>query len=87
MSTHRPAGKTVGPRRDGDMGDDPRSVAPIAHAVREARKARAWNQSELAMRAGVSRPTVARLETGRSVSSTTLEKVAEALELHLVLHK
>lgn len=69
------------------MADNPQTASPVARAVRDARTARGWSQAELATRAGVSRPTVARLEIGRSVSSTTLLKVADALELHLTLHR
>ncbi|MGC0252600.1 helix-turn-helix domain-containing protein [Pseudactinotalea sp. Z1748] len=56
---------------------------PVAQAVREARQRRGWSQLELANRAGVSRPTVARLEAGQQVTMTTLGKVATVLELQI----
>lgn len=53
----------------------------IAEQVRSARGARCWTQSELASCAGLSRPTVARVERGDDVSTSTLTKVTEALGL------
>lgn len=53
--------------------------------VRQARKDRGWSQTELATRADVSRPTIARIESGQHVLMGTLEKVAGALELDLTL--
>ncbi|RRD05197.1 helix-turn-helix domain-containing protein [Arachnia propionica] len=62
-------------------------AAPLSRKVREARKARGWSQTELATHAGVSRLTVTRLEAGKSVSSSTLLKVADSLGLRLALHE
>lgn len=59
--------------------------AGVAERVREARRARGWSQSELATKAGVSRPTVARIEGGQHVLMGTLEKVTEALGLAMDL--
>lgn len=67
------------------MASTPASVACIAHRVRETRRARGWSQAELAVRAGVSRPTVARIEGGQHVLIGTLEKIAKVLELNLTL--
>lgn len=53
--------------------------------IREARTARSWSQSALAERAGVSRPTVARIEAGQYVRMATLEAVAQALGLAVEL--
>lgn len=53
--------------------------------IRAARRAKKWSQLELAERAGVSRPTVARLEGGASVSYATVTKIAGALDLRLAL--
>lgn len=53
----------------------------IAEQVRSARAARRWTQSELAAHAGLSRPTIARVERGADVSTSTLAKVVEALGL------
>jgi transcriptional regulator with XRE-family HTH domain len=54
-------------------------------AVRDARKARGWSQAVLAERSGVSRPTIARLEAGCGVSSRSLLKLAQALDLRVSL--
>ncbi|MDV5998822.1 helix-turn-helix transcriptional regulator [Kocuria rhizophila] len=57
----------------------------IATEVRRARRSREWSQSELADRAGVSRPTIARIEGGQDVSMATLAKVAGTLGLRLAV--
>lgn len=56
-------------------------MGEIAKRVRDARDTRGWSQEELAERAGVSRPTIARIERGDDVSTATLVKVAVALGL------
>lgn len=55
----------------------------VADAVRGARRDRGWTQVVLAERAGVSRPTVARIEGGRLVALLSLAKVAMALGLRV----
>lgn len=60
-------------------------VAELGAAVLAARKQRGWTQSVLAASAGVSRATVARIESGRDVSATSLGRLADALELRLQL--
>lgn len=70
------------------MSDDQASCAPlveIASKIHETRVSLDWTQNELAERAGVSRPTVARIERGQAVSTATLEKVAAALGLRVEL--
>lgn len=57
----------------------------VAEQVRAARQERGWSQRELAEAAGVSRPSVARLEAGEDVSTNTLAKAAGALEMRPVL--
>lgn len=57
----------------------------IGPRIREARDALGWTQKTLAERAGVSRPTIARIERGNDVSTATLSKVADALGLALRL--
>ena len=42
-------------------------------------------RAELAERAGVSRPTIARAETGQDISTATLSKIARALQLTVEL--
>lgn len=53
--------------------------------IRNARKERGWSQTELGGRSGVSRPTIARVESDSDVTTATLAKVAETLGLTLEL--
>lgn len=53
--------------------------------IREARKKREWSQEMLAERAGVSRPTIARVERGDDLSTANLTKIAEVLGLQVLL--
>ncbi|MBD8519120.1 helix-turn-helix transcriptional regulator [Plantibacter sp. CFBP 8804] len=53
----------------------------IAKQVNEARQTAGWSQNELADRAGVSRPSVVRVERGDDVNTATLSKIAEVLGL------
>lgn len=55
----------------------------LGKEIRAARLDREWSQQQLAEAAGVSRPTVARVEGDEDVSTATLEKVAGALGLSL----
>lgn len=57
----------------------------LGDEIRLARLTREWSQQQLAEAAGVSRPTVARMEGGEDVSTATLEKVAAALGLRVKL--
>lgn len=67
------------------MSRRPNPARGVGQDVREARGALGWSQTELAHRANVSRPTIARVETGVNISTGTLEKVATALgkRLHI----
>lgn len=51
----------------------------MGRRIRETRNRRGWSQVELAAAAGVSRPTIARVERGDDVSTVTLTKVTSAL--------
>lgn len=53
--------------------------------IREARKKRGWSQVELGEKAGVSRPTIARVEANNDVTTATIAKIAQALGLKLQL--
>jgi len=53
--------------------------------IREARKKAGWSQVELGERAGVSRPTIARVEANNDVTTATIAKIAQALGLKLEL--
>jgi transcriptional regulator with XRE-family HTH domain len=53
--------------------------------IREARKERGWSQTELGEQSGVSRPTIARVESDNDVTTATLAKIAQALGLTLEL--
>jgi len=61
------------------------TMSEIAAKVHGARVSLDWTQQELAERARVSRPSVARIERGNDVSTATLEKVAAALGLKVEL--
>lgn len=61
------------------MSRKPNPAKGIGKDIREARKSLDWSQHRLASEAGVSRPTIARVETGSNISTGTLEKVAKAL--------
>lgn len=65
------------------MTEKSRASASLAESIREARHQRGWSQETLAEQAGVSRPTIARVEAGNDISTATLAKVAEALGLTL----
>lgn len=65
------------------MSRSPRAAGGFGVGIREARNKQGLTQSELALKAGVSRPTVARVETGTSISIVTLVKVADALGLEV----
>lgn len=65
------------------MSRAPNPARGLGHDIREARRALDWSQTELASRARVSRPTIARVETGLNISTGTLEKVIKALGKHL----
>jgi len=64
----------------------PRTVE-LGNRIREARKAKNWSQHDLANRAGVSRPTIARIESGTNVSTVRLAKITEALGLEIRLEE
>lgn len=53
--------------------------------IREARKKQGWSQAELGEKAGVSRPTIARVEGNNDVTTATIAKIAQALGLKLEL--
>lgn len=61
------------------MSREPNPARGVGRDIRVARRALGWSQTELANRAQVSRPTIARVETGVNISTGTLEKVAKAL--------
>jgi transcriptional regulator with XRE-family HTH domain len=57
----------------------------FGNIIRDARKKQGWSQGELGERAGVSRPTIARIERNSDVTTATIAKVAHALDLKLEL--
>lgn len=60
--------------------------APIEQfggVVKAQRKVKGWSQEQLAQAAGLSRPTVARIESGSAVSTATLAKIANALGIEI----
>lgn len=53
--------------------------------IREARKKHGWSQAELGEKAGLSRPTIARVEANNDVTTATISKLAEVLSLRFEL--
>lgn len=60
-------------------------VATLGATVQQTRRQRGWSQTALATQAGVSRPTIARIESGHDISATSLGRIAAALDLSLRL--
>ena len=54
-------------------------------AVVAARRRLGWSQLELAQRSGMSRPTIARVESGSDVSSDTIKKLASGLGINITI--
>lgn len=67
------------------MSEKLQRTIDLGNRIRKARKDNGWSQTVLAERAGVSRPTIARIEGGTDVSTVRLAKIAEALGLEIVL--
>jgi len=68
------------------MSRQPRPAAGFGEEICHVRNAKGWSQQDLAEHAGVSRPSVARVETGQQgISTDTLQKIAKALDLQIVL--
>lgn len=65
------------------MADPTVSLSSVGDAVRGARHERGWSQTQLGEEAGVSRPTIARIERGDDVSVATLAKVTAAVGLEV----
>lgn len=57
----------------------------LGDVIREARKKQGWSQAELGERAGLSRPTIARIEANNDVTTATIAKIAQVLGLRLEL--
>lgn len=66
-----------------EMPEQRAAMLEIAKQVNKARLASGWSQNELADRAGVSRPSVVRIERGDDVNTATLSKIAQVLGLVL----
>lgn len=56
------------------MSREPNPARGVGRDIRVARRSLGWSQTELINRAQVSRPTIARVETGVNISTGTLEK-------------
>lgn len=76
---------TMIPRECKPVSDRTRTMRELGRSIQAARASRGWSQTVLAQQAGVSRPSVARIEAGEDVSTLTLSKVTEAIELSLDL--
>ncbi|QBS42414.1 multiprotein-bridging factor 1 family protein [Nocardia sp. CS682] len=65
-----------------------RLATEIGNAVRAAREARGWSQSDLAERSGLKQHAVSRLESGDVVPTLkTLLRVSDALDVEIVTVK
>jgi transcriptional regulator with XRE-family HTH domain len=60
-------------------------MTSIVQDVENARKAASLTQEELAQRAGVSRMTVSRIEAGMDPRLSTLQELARAMGMELML--
>ena len=60
-------------------------VTSLHDDLRTQRIALGMSQSKLAEVAGVSRPTIARLERGQDVSLSNLNRISDALGMNLAL--
>ena len=62
-----------------------RHISPLGRNIRRYRHAQGWSQQELADRSGVSRVTIARLESGAATSASIeiAERLADALGISL----
>ena len=67
------------------MSRTPNPARDLGISIREARRDLGWTQHELAKRAKVSRPTIARVETGGNVSTGSLRKILDALGKDLTI--
>lgn len=59
--------------------------AGFGDVIREARKKQGWSQAELGEKSGLSRPTIARIEGNKDVTTATIAKIAQVLGLRLEL--
>ena len=67
------------------MSESGTMMRELGQQIRAARAARGWSQSVLADEAGVSRPSIARIEAGEDVNTSTLVKVSETLGFELAV--
>lgn len=64
------------------------SAPLLGRALRDRRRHLGWTQTELARRAGVSRPWISEVENGKpTVQLDRLLQVVSALDLDLALHQ
>lgn len=78
---------SVGPIRI-RLEEDPERIIvwSIAQRVREARERQGLRQEDLAAKAGIARPNIARLEKGTHMPTlSTLQKVASALSIDMTV--
>ncbi|ROP78856.1 helix-turn-helix protein [Frigoribacterium sp. PhB107] len=57
----------------------------VARRIRAARLSGGWSQVDLADAAGVSRPSIARVEAGGDVNTATLRAICEVLGLEFIV--
>lgn len=61
------------------MSERSAGLQAIAGHIKKASEAACWGRNELPNRAGVSRPSVARIDAGGDVNTATLRKIGEVL--------
>ncbi|MCL2465460.1 MAG: HipA domain-containing protein, partial [Micrococcales bacterium] len=73
------------PARAGEASNSPKAALDndISQQIRQARHDARLTQTDVARSAGLSRPTVARVEAGQDVSVSSIQKIAAALGLTL----
>lgn len=67
------------------MSRPPGEARGFGKTVQAARLERGWSQTQLADQAGVSRPTVSRIELGEEPSMRTARRLMNALDLTVEL--
>ena len=67
------------------MSRPPGEARGFGKTVQTARLERGWSQTQLAEQAGISRPTISRIELGEEPSMRTARRLVNALDLTIEL--
>ena len=60
-------------------------LLPIHEKIKKERFKRFWSQRDLAGATGIMQPRIVRIESGQPTTVTTLQRVAEAFGMELVI--